>query len=91
MIYAEIQEGKLGMRNKPFLNSYGATCACKLRLAKGTLGTGQKGDPLTRNLFFGDSWFASLKTAVVVYDEINADFSGPIKTAHAKCPKAYLE
>ena len=91
MIYAEIQEGKLGMRNKPFFNSYGATCACTLRLAKGTLDAGQKTDPSTRNLFFDDSWFASLKTAVAVYEVVNAEFCGPIKTAHAKFPKAYLE
>ena len=91
MIWAEVQEGKIGMQNKKYFTNYGATSSCVLRLAKGTLDGGQKKDPLIRNLYYGDSWFASLKTAVALYEKVGAEFVGPIKTAHSKFPKAYLE
>ena len=38
-----------------------------------------------------NSWFASLKTAVALYEEVGGEFVGPIKTVHFKFPKAYLE
>lgn len=91
IIWAEVQEGKTGMKNKQHYSTYGATCACVLRLAAGTKDGGQKPDPLIRNLFYGDSWFASFKTAVAVTEELNCEFLGPIKTNHAKFPKSYLE
>ena len=48
-------------------------------------------DPLIRNLFYGDSWFASLKTAIQVTEELDAEFLGPVKTSHRQFPKKYLE
>ena len=91
LIYAEIQEGKLGMRNKSFFSTYGATSSCVLRLVQGTKDNGQKPDPVVRNLFYGDSWFASLKTAVAVTEEFDSEFLGPVKTSHKHFPKSYLE
>ena len=91
IIYAEIQEGKEGMKSKHFFNTHGATSSCVLRLTEGTLNCGQKADPNLKNLFYGDSWFASLKTAVAVTEQVEAEFLGPIKTAHRHFPKAYLE
>ena len=91
MLYAEIQEGKEAMRTKPFFRPHGATCACVLRLGKGTKNHGQHPDPLIRNLFYGGSWFASLKTAVQVTEELDAEFVGPVKTSHKQFPKTYLE
>ena len=91
IIYAEIQEGKIGMTNKPFFYSHGATCSCVLRLGQGTKDSGQHPDPLVRNLFYGDSWFASFKTAVAVAEELNSVFLGPVKTSHRQFPKNYLE
>ena len=91
MLYAEIQEGKEGMKTKPFFRPHGATCACVLRLGKATKNHGQNPDPLIRNLFYGDSWFASLKTAVQVTEELDAEFVGPVKTSHKQFPKTYLE
>ena len=32
-----------------------------------------------------------MKTTVAVYEDINVEFCGHIKTVHAKFPKAYLE
>ena len=91
MLYAEIQEGKDAMKTKPFFHPHGATCACVLRLGKSTKDNSQHPDPLIRNLFYGDSWFASLKTAVQVTDELDAEFLGPVKTSHRQFPKKYLE
>ena len=91
MIYAEVQEGKEAMKQKAFFNTYGATSACVLRLGKGTKDLGQLHDVSIRNLYYGDSWFASLKTAVAVYEEIDSEFLGPVKTSHKQFPKKYLE
>ena len=91
IVYAEIQEGKMGMRNKLHFNTYGATCSCVLRLAQGTKNCGQKPDNNIGNLFYGDSWFASLKTAVAVSDLLKSDFFGVIKNAHRYYPKLYIE
>ena len=82
IVYAEIQEGKMGMRNKLHFNTYGATCSCVLRLAPGTKNCGKKPDNNIGNLFYGDSWFASLKTAAAVSDLLKSDFFGVIKNAH---------
>ena len=62
-----------------------------MRLSKGTKDCGQRHDPNVRNLFYGDSWFASLKTAVACMEELDSEFLGPIKTAHRQFPKKYVE
>ena len=91
IIYAEVQEGKDAMKKKEFFSSHGATTACVLRLAKATKSCGQMEDPLLTNLYYGDSWFAFLKTAVAVTEELNSEFVGPVKTSHRHFPKGYLE
>ena len=91
IIHAEVQEGKMGMTHKPFFNTYGATTSCVLRLAQATKDSGQKHDPIVRNLFYGDSWFASLKTARALSEELDAEFVGPVKNSHRGFPKKYLE
>ena len=84
IIWAEVQEGQKGMQKKQHHSTYGATCACVLRLTAGTKDGGQKPDPLIR-------WFSSFKIAVVVVEELSCEFLGPIETNHAKFPKSYLE
>ena len=91
ILYAEIQEGKEGMTHKPYFVANGATCSCVLRLGKGTKNNGQVPDALIRNLYYGDSWFAFLKTAVAVTEELDSEFLGPVKTAHKQFPKKFLE
>ena len=91
IIWAEIQEGKNGMKNKTHFSTHGATCSCVMRLAKGTKDCGQKHDAHIKNLFYGDSWFASLKTAVAVSEDVGGEFLGPVKTSHRQFPKAFLE
>ena len=91
MVYAEVQEGKEGMKHKSYFLPYGTTTACVLRLVEGTRDNGQQPDPELRNLFLGDSWFASLKTAVAVFEEMDSEFVGPIKNGHKHFPRNYLE
>ena len=91
MIHAEIQEGKLYMKDRPYFRHYGATTSCSVRMALATLNCGQRPDPNIRNLFYGDSWFASFKTAEAISDICDAEFVGIVKTAHRGYPKAYLE
>ena len=79
------------MRKKLFCSTYGTTCACTLRMAKATKNNGNKVDPLVTNLYYGDSWFASLKTAAAVKNELGCEFVGVIKIAHKNFPKKFLE
>ena len=66
MIHAEIQEGKLYMRDRPYFRQYGATASCSVRMALATAHYGQRQDTNIRQLFYGDSWFASFKTAEAI-------------------------
>ena len=91
MIHAEIQEGKTYMKDKKYFRPYGATAACVLRLAEATKNCGQRENTNITNLYYGDSWFAGLKTAVAVKELHNSEFIGIVKTSHKKFPKAYIE
>ena len=91
MIHAEIQEGKTYMKDKKYFRPYGATAACVLRLAEATKNCGQRENTNITNLFYGDSWFAGLKTAVAVKELHNSEFIGIVKTSHKQFPKAYIE
>ena len=76
MIWAEVQEGKIGMRHKKYVTIYGA---CDLRLAKGR--TYYSELTLWRQLV------CFIEAAVALYQKVGAEFVGPIKTAHSKFPK----
>jgi hypothetical protein len=91
MIHAEIQEGKTYMKDKKYFQPYGATVACVLRLAEATKNCGQRENSNVANLFYGDSWFAGLKTAVAVKELHQSEFVGIVKTSHRKFPKAHIE
>ena len=91
MIHAEIQEGKTWMKEKKYFRPYGATVACVLRMVEATKDCGQKGNSQITNLFYGDSWFAGLKTAVAVKELHQSEFVGIVKTSHRQFPKAYIE
>ena len=69
----------------------GVTAVCTLRPVQNTINNGQKPDPQTKNLYYGDSWFASFKTAVALKEILDCEFVGPIKTAHKFFPKKFLE
>ncbi len=92
MLFVEIQQGKTGMETTyPYNLIHGATAACTLRMAAATKCLGQAGQPLTRNLFYADSGFASVKTAEQIQEEWGHDFIGPVKTNTKNFPKKAIK
>ena len=95
IVWKEIQEGKERMRNKPYQN-LGSTTACVMRGVTETSGydfipleqeEGQddmkeQESPPRKRLFYGDSWFGSVKTAEKVSASGNHCVM-LIKTAHS--------
>ena len=79
------------MKDRPYFRQYGATASCSVRMALATAHCGQREDTNIRQLFYGDSWFASFRTAAAITEECDAEFVGIIKTAHKGYPKAYIE
>jgi len=71
MLDVEIQRGKTGMPHMyPENIPLGATTACTLRQVQACQRAGQPtegAEALKRNLFYGDSWFASVKTAELIH------------------------
>eukprot|EP00978_Attheya_sp_CCMP212_P038794 scaffold195902_cov98-Attheya_sp.AAC.1 len=104
-LFLEIQRGKLPMRELEFNNPHKPCAACTLRLEKGSLHCGQRFDALDYeaadglppdlnddgDLFYGDSWFASVETATHTKLKFNSEFVGPVKTAHSRFPRKFLE
>ena len=90
-LHLELQRGKKEMK-KPelleFANQFGGTVACSKRLAKETVRNNNNNNNI-KNLWMGDSWFGSVKTAVQVAEYGN--FIGIVKTAHSFYPKQWLE
>jgi hypothetical protein len=86
MLHLEIQQGKGKMNdaaNKTKLHQLGATAACTKRLAEAT----SNGECDT---FYGDSWFASAKTANES-KKLGHHFVGIVKIAHRNFPRVFLE
>jgi hypothetical protein len=94
MLDVEIQRGKAGMpKIYPENVSLGATAACTLRQVVACQRAGQPfegEESLKPNLFYGDSWFASVKTAELVRQR-GHEFVGPVKTSSKNFPKGALE
>ena len=81
MLYLEIQRGKAEMpKRSQYHHEFGATASCVVRCMKAMANCGQKEDAHRANIFYGDSWFASVKSADQVA-EYGHDFVGPVKTA----------
>ena len=83
MLHLEIQRGKGEMNDAAYKTELGATAACTKRLAEAT----SNGECDT---FYGDSWFASAKTANEI-KKLGHHFVGIVKTAHRNFPKVFLE
>ena len=75
------------MSKRPYFREYGATTACVIRMVQGSVNCGQRPDDSIRNLYYGDSWFASLKTAKCCSEICESEFIGIVKTAHRGFPK----
>lgn len=78
------------MKSQEYHHQLGATAACSVRMAEATVHCGQPGDTTSRNLFAGDSWFASVKTAEEIYTR-GSEFIGPVKTAKKLFPIKEIE
>lgn len=77
MLRLEINEGKDEMSKKMWQKDFGAGTATTLRLLEPWFGSGR--------IVLGDSWFASVKTAVQLYER-GLFFMGIVKTATKKFP-----
>ena len=82
VIYIEPCEGKERTQRKEFEDRYGHTVATTLRLTKNWARSGR--------VVAGDSWFASVATAVAMKRELDLYFFGIVKTAHSGFPKDEL-
>jgi hypothetical protein len=82
----ELQEGKERMRRKHFVDDYGATTACTVRMLH-KMGMSETNlETKLKRVVTADSWFASLKTAKAVKNFLGMEFTGPIKTSHSGFP-----
>jgi len=96
MLWLEIQEGKERMKKKQFQNM-GSTAACVMR-GVAACGSTFMNLPIIETeeriheprLFFGDSWFGSVKAAVEV-GKTGHHACFMVKTGHTKSPKKFLE
>jgi hypothetical protein len=91
MLFLEIQRGKVEMPKwSQFFRELGATASCTVRAATYMANAGQAESDHQPNLFLGDSWFASVKTASEI-KKLGHEFCGPVKTSHSLFPKTELE
>ncbi|XP_069354527.1 piggyBac transposable element-derived protein 3-like [Maniola hyperantus] len=81
MIRMEINEGKESMSAKKWQRELGAGTATTLRLTEPWHGSGR--------VVVGDSWFASVKTAVEL-SKVGLYFIGLVKTAHSFYPSSEM-
>ena len=92
-LHLEIQRGKIAMKDPKFAeygDVFGGTVACSKRMSKNTTRTiNDIDDNGVKNLWLGDSWFASVKTTIQLAPYGN--FIGIVKTAHSFFPKKWLE
>lgn len=88
------------MRKMRWSSSRGGTAGCTMRLTNQAQYCGYKGDvdflvqaknDGKRELYFGDSWFTSLKAANGVKEEFGHEYFGALKTNHSGTPKVEIE
>ena len=85
MLYLEVQRGKLPMKELKYYSEYGTTTSCVLRLADETEYSGKCASreearvERKKEIYYGDSWFASLKTAEAMALR-GHEFGGPVST-----------
>jgi hypothetical protein len=84
-MFLEIQTGKITMARKKWCRQYKATTACTVRLLD-KMGVKERLGDNKKRCVYGDSWFASVETALALRQELGMEFTGPIKTAHKYFP-----
>ena len=85
IVSIEPAEGKERMKLKKFEDKYGHTTATTLRLVEKYAVVPGTNQPV--RVVAGDSWFASVTTALAVKKELGLDFLGIVKTAHKYYPR----
>ncbi len=98
-VFVELPKGKINMARQKWCREYKATSACTVRLLdKMGMKEVEDMDNTLRWLanrekkrcVYADSWFASVKTALALKNELGLHFTGPIKTAHKYYPLAEM-
>ena len=82
VLYAELYEGKEIMQYKDYVDDFGATTACCLRLTDPWKGTGR--------LVIGDSWFGSVNSVAELMNKNGLFAIMLVKTAHKNYPRLAL-
>ena len=91
IIHLEIQEGKDAMKNKEYVGELKSQAACtKCLVMASASSNGHDQEDIVVDAFVGDSWFASVETALALMKE-GYEFGGIVKTAHSGFPKSQLE
>ena len=91
-MWLEVMEGKERMRKTEYTSEFGVTVGCVMRGVKHVKEFAKNTHLLNRGhrLFFGDSWFGSVKAACQVR-KLGHHACFAIKTAHSRIPKKFLE
>ena len=103
LLFLEIQKGKLPMRQAKYTDELRLiTAATTMRLCETALRrrnvldidlrhSDSINDNNVRELFLGDSWFASIEAAINIKRRFQSNFIGVIKTSHAGYCRKFLE
>jgi hypothetical protein len=88
------------MRKMWWSASHGGTAGCTMRLTDQSQYCGYQGgmedrmrakDFRKRELFFGDSWFTSIRAVKGTKEEFGQEYFGALKTNHSGTPKEEVE
>ena len=88
------------MRKMRWSATHGGTAGCTMRLTDQSQYCGYQGgmedrmratDVRKRELFFGDSWFTSIKAVQGTKEEFGHEYFGALKTNHSGTPKEEIE
>ena len=92
MMWLKVMEGKERMRKTEYTSEFGVTVGCVMRGVKHVEEFAENTHLPNRGprLFFGDSWFGSVKAACQVR-KLGHHACFAIKTAHSRTPKKFLE
>ena len=91
MLSLEIQRAKAQMATQELHKKLGATTSCVARMAGLSSQSGQSHqDRPLYEIYNGDSWFSSVRTARYMYSR-GFHYVGQVKTTHKHFPKTWLE
>lgn len=88
------------MRKMRWSKSHGGTAGCTMRLVDQSQYCGWMGEmedrvkareTEKREIYFGDSWFTSIKAILGIWEEFGHEYFGALKTNHSGTPKEEIE